>query len=67
MIVSFRIPSILVEQLKKSPEADNFLDTSEMIRTIVRKNWLISKDPVIYEIQKLRRELKEEIRRGRSE
>ena len=67
MIVSFRIPSKLVAQLKKSPEADNYLDTSEMIRTIVRKNWLVSKDPVMYEIQKLRRELKEEIRSGRSE
>ena len=67
VIVSFRIPSKLVEQLKQSPDADQFLDTSEMIRSIVRKNWLVSKDPIMYEIKKLKRELKEEIRRGNSE
>lgn len=67
MIVSFRIPSSLVKELKESPTANRYLDMSELIRSIVRKRWLVSKNPVIYEIDKLRQELKEEIRRGKSE
>lgn len=65
MIVSFRIPNSLVKQLKESAVTENYLDLSELIRNIVRKNWLVSKDPVFYEIQKLRQELIDEMRRGK--
>ena len=67
IIVSFRIPASLLKKLRECEEAHDYLDLSELIRSIVRKNWLVSKDPVFYEIQKLRQELKEEIRRGKSE
>jgi len=43
------------------------MDLSELVRSLVRQHWLVSKDPVFYEIQKLKQELKEEIRRGKSE
>ena len=67
MIVSLRIPTDLFEQLKKVAKQKHYLDLSELVRSLIRKNWLVSKDPVFYEIQKLRQELKEELRRGKSE
>ena len=65
--MSLRIPSALSEELRGIAKSKNYLDVSELVRAVVRRRWLASKDPVRFEIHKLREELKEEIRRGKSE
>ena len=57
----------MVKKLRECKQTQDYLDLSELIRSIVRKHWLVSKDPVFYEIQKLREELRDEIRGGKSE
>ncbi|MBW2970701.1 hypothetical protein KY320_00920 [Candidatus Woesearchaeota archaeon] len=61
------MPKILNEQLKKAAEKRHYLDTSELVRSLVREHWLAQQSPVLHEIHKLREELREEIRRGLSE
>jgi metal-responsive CopG/Arc/MetJ family transcriptional regulator len=67
IIVSVRIPTALVLELKKRIGKEHFKDTSELVRTIVRKKWLeyqgltkpktsygdLSRDELITELQKL--------------
>ena len=67
IIVSLRMPAAMVEQLKEKAERKHYLDVSELVRGLVRQHWLSSKDPVLYEVQKLRLELKEEMRRDKIE
>lgn len=67
MIVSLRVPSELLTQTRKIANKKQYLDISELVRYIIRQEWQSSKDPIRYEIQRLRQELKEEIRRGKIE
>jgi len=67
-IVSIRIPSSLVSELRKTVEKEHFKDLSELIRTVVRKRFLesqkqpdlglLTKDQLINELQRIVDQLK---------
>lgn len=61
VLVSVRIPSRLVEKLKAAASAKHFLDLSEVVRSIIRQRWYRDKQPILYELNRIRDELKEEI------
>ncbi len=60
-MISVRIPSSLIEELKDVSKKDHFLDTSETVRSIIRSNWIRQKDPVAYQVSRLRKEISESI------
>lgn len=60
-MISIRIPVLLVEELKEVSKRDHFLDLSETVRSIIRNNWIKQKDPQVYELEKLRKEISENI------
>ncbi len=62
VLVSVRMPEELVNELKKLVKANHFMDLSDEIRSVVRDHWLESKDPYLYEVKKLRAEIKDEVR-----
>ena len=45
-IVSVRMPSTLVEELKKLAKENHYLDVSEEVRSLLREKWLEQKQPV---------------------
>ena len=62
MIVTVRVPKSLLYELRRVSSEDHFLDLSEAVRSILRKNWISSSDKNIYEIGKLREEIAESIK-----
>jgi Arc/MetJ-type ribon-helix-helix transcriptional regulator len=66
-LVSIRLPSSLVEELKSVVEKDHFMDVSEAVRTILREQFERYSDPYAYELKELREsitaEMKEQIAR----
>jgi len=60
-MISIRIPSSLVEELKQSSKKDHYLDLSEAVRSIIRNNYLKNKDPAAFELKKLRKEISKNI------
>lgn len=60
-MISIRIPVLLVEELKEVSKRDHFLDLSETVRSIIRNNWIKQKDPQVYALEKLRKEISENI------
>ena len=56
-MVSLRIPSSLLEELKDLSKREHFMDTSEAARSILRESWLKSRDPHAHELQKIRKEI----------
>lgn len=44
-IVSIRMPKDLADQLPELAKQNHFLDSSDMIRSIIRKKWLESTSP----------------------
>jgi Arc/MetJ-type ribon-helix-helix transcriptional regulator len=67
IIVSVRVPTPLVLELRKSIQKEHFKDISELVRTIVRRKWLehqgltrprpkygeLSRQELIAELQKI--------------
>ncbi len=66
-MISVRIPQALVDELRSISEKDHFLDLSETVRSIIRKNYLMHKDPVSFEIKKLRKEISSNISKKNQE
>ena len=64
-IVSFRINAELIKELKEIVKDGHYLDLSELIRTIVRKRFMLERYPVAYELDNIKNELKAEFRRDR--
>ncbi|MFH1174607.1 MAG: hypothetical protein V1725_05710 [archaeon] len=62
-LVSVRLPSSLVRELKTLAEKDHYLDLSECVRSIIRTKTLRTADPYASEL----REVKEEIKSRLSE
>ncbi len=60
-LVSIRIPKKLVEELREAAEKDHYLDISEAIRSVVRKKWMEYKDPQAYQLEQLKKEIKERV------
>ncbi|NTV23275.1 MAG: hypothetical protein HGA85_02785 [Nanoarchaeota archaeon] len=44
-IISVRMPSSLVTELKELAEKNHYLDVSEELRSLLRDKWLEHKDP----------------------
>ena len=66
MLVSFRIDAALIKELAEVAEARHYLDLSELMRAVIRKRFLSAKFPVAHELERIKDELKAEIRRDRN-
>ena len=64
-LVSFRIDSALMQELEHAAKEGHYLDLSELMRSIIRKKFLSAKYPVAHELEKIKEELKAELRRER--
>ncbi len=60
-MVSVRMPDSLFKKLKEISEKDHYMDISEEIRSIVRKNWMKSMHPELLEIKELKKSIMQEI------
>ncbi len=58
VLVSVRIPSRLVKELKTVAKENHFLDLSEAMRSIIRKRWHRDENPMLYEIEQIKDELR---------
>ncbi|HII16826.1 TPA: hypothetical protein HA361_02840 [Candidatus Woesearchaeota archaeon] len=56
-IVSVRIPKSLLEEFRSSSKGDHFMDISEAVRSVIRDNWAKHRDPAAFELQKLRKDI----------
>ena len=66
-IVSIRVPSSLVEELKRVSAKDHFMDLSEAVRSIIRSKWLATKDPMSLKIEQLKRDILNNISKSNQE
>jgi len=57
VLVSVRMPHSLVQRLREAAEHEHYLDTSEAIRSIVRKRWFAATNPELSELTKLREDI----------
>lgn len=60
-MISVRIPSSLVDELREVSKKDHFLDLSEAVRSLIRNNWMKHKDPLAYQLKQLRAEITENV------
>ena len=63
VLVSVRMPESLLLKLKELAEKQHYMDVSEEIRSIVRKNWFKSLYPELLEIKRLRQDILDEIKK----
>ena len=66
IMVSIRMPEGLILKLRKLAEIEHFMDVSEEIRSIVRKRWTQAVNPELFELKKLREDIKDEVRKKSS-
>lgn len=66
-MISVRIPSSLIQELKEVSKKDHFLDLSETVRSIIRDNWSKEKDPSAYQINELRKEISDAMQKKNQE
>ena len=64
-IVSIRLPRALVLELKEIAEKNHYLDLSEQIRTIIRKKCEEYTEPYKHEVQKMREQLEDNIKKSK--
>jgi hypothetical protein len=64
IIVSARMPSSLLDELKEYSHKNHYMDISEAIRGILRHKWDSSSDPLSFQVGKIQRTLEEDIRKG---
>ena len=60
-IVSVRMPSSLIKELKIFAERNHFMDVSEEMRFIVKQKMIEKIDPFSYQLQKLKDEIRSEV------
>jgi len=63
VLVSVRMPESLLLKLKEFSKKDHFMDVSEEIRSITRKNWFKFTHPELIEIEKLRKDILNEVKK----
>lgn len=64
VLVTVRLPASLVEELKLLGQKHHYMDTSETIRSVLRRKWEQYSDPLAYEVRQLRASIEEELKRG---
>jgi Arc/MetJ-type ribon-helix-helix transcriptional regulator len=63
VMVSIRMPEALAKELEQRAAQEHFLDLSEFIRSIVRREWLQQAKPdIIAELHALRKKVEEELK-----
>ncbi|GEM_PF-5870884 len=62
VLVTIRIPEAMLQELRKAAEQDHFMDLSEAVRNIIRKNWAAKSDPYLYELRRLREEISDSVK-----
>ncbi|MBS3164835.1 ribbon-helix-helix protein, CopG family [Candidatus Woesearchaeota archaeon] len=62
VLVSIRLPSEMARELRKLAERRRYLDVSEALRDIIRQRWHRDEQPLLYELDRMRVELKQEMR-----
>lgn len=55
------MPSSMLVELKRLAEKEHYMEVSEEIRSILRKNWFKYTHPELLEIQRLRKEIVTEL------
>jgi metal-responsive CopG/Arc/MetJ family transcriptional regulator len=60
-VLSIRLPTTLVQELKILAQENHYLDLSEQIRTIIRQKCEEHTQPYRHEVQKMREQLEENI------
>ena len=63
VMVSVRMPKSLASELRLLSKTQHFLDLSEEVRSIIRQKWLAHVSPELFELKKLRENIKDEIKR----
>lgn len=62
-MVSIRMPEALAKELAQQAEKEHFLDVSEFIRSVVRKEWQKHTKPdIASELQSLRKKVENELK-----
>ena len=64
VMVSVRMPKSLLDKLNAYVKANDYLDLSESIRSIVRKKWMEHTNPELMEMKKLREDIKDELQQA---
>jgi Arc/MetJ-type ribon-helix-helix transcriptional regulator len=62
VMVTIRMPKSLADELRGLTKKRHFMDLSEEVRSIVRRNWLECTNPELSLIKKLREEIENEIK-----
>lgn len=62
-IVSIRIPQTLMEKLRLNAVKADCLDLSEHVRSMIRKKYLRSQDPLSFELKALQQQITHELKR----
>jgi len=57
VLVSVRMPESLLSKLRELAEKDHFMDVSEEVRSITRKNWFKFAHPELIEVERLRKDI----------
>lgn len=57
------MPASLLSKLKDLAKKEGYMDTSEAIRSIIRKNWFKSMYPELAEVKRLREDIITEIKK----
>ena len=60
-VLSIRLPSTLVQELKVLAQENHYLDLSEQIRTVIRQKCEQYGEPYKYEVQKMRNQLEQSL------
>jgi len=63
VLVSVRMPKSLLLKLKEFSKKDHYMDVSEEIRSITRKNWFKFTHPELIEIERLRKDILNEAKK----
>ena len=63
VMVSVKMPRSLILELKSLEKKGHFIDLSEEVRSIVRNKWIESNSPELLQLNKLREEISDEIKK----
>jgi Arc/MetJ-type ribon-helix-helix transcriptional regulator len=61
VMISVRVPSGLVKELKELTEKNHYMDLSEHMRAIIREKSMQYVEPYRYELSKMRKEMENNI------
>jgi len=67
VLVQVRMPKKLLDDLKRIPSSSYYLDQSELIRSVIRNEWIRQSSPEFSEIKKLRIDIMDEIKQKGAE